>query len=165
MIYGISNNAQFFPLVWAVLLGVFCGVLWDLLRFFRRLFPIGRVGLFVEDLLFFTVWSLLTFLLCYVTNFGIVRAYILFAQPLGFFLWYCLPGKLTLRFADWFAAQYRRYIVCPAIRFFCSFYRFFFYVRKNFAAKREKYRKKPEKSKKNILKLQKKACKQKRHNV
>jgi hypothetical protein len=165
MIYGISNNAQFLPLAWAILLGVVCGVLWDVLRFFRRLFPIGQLGLFAEDILFFAVWGLLTFLLCYVTNFGVVRAYILFAQPFGFVLWYCLPGKLTFRLADWWAEKFRHLVIYPSIRFFCFVYRIFFRVRKKFAAKREKFRKKPKKSKKNILKLQKKACKQKRHPV
>lgn len=165
MIYGLENNAQFVPLVWAILLGVVCGVGWDILRFFRRVVPSGRIRLFVEDVLFFTVWALLIFLLCYVTNFGIVRAYILLAQLFGFLLWYCLPGRLTLRFADWFVVECQRFIICPALRFICFLYRLFVRVKNAFVCKKEKCRKKSKKSKKNILKLQKKTCKQIEINV
>ena len=165
MIYGVANNAQFEPLVRSVMLGVGCGILWDVLRFFRRLLPPGRIRLFAEDVLFFVVWSLLTFLLCYVYNFGIVRAYILLAQPFGFFLWYCLPGKVTYRFADWLFLKWQRWIIRPLCSLFCFFYRLFVRADKRFACNLHKRVKKPKKSKKNIPKLQKKACKEKKTNV
>lgn len=152
MIYGVSNNAQFEPLAWSVLLGLVCGVLWDFLRFFRRIVLPGRVRLFIEDVLFFTVWSLLTFLLCYVYNFGIVRAYILLAQPFGFFLWYCLPGKLTCRIADWLVLQWQRFVVRPFLSVFCTFLRFFSRLQKKPFHKKRKIKKK---NKKNITELKK----------
>ena len=161
MIYGITNNAQFVPLVWSVLLGVVSGVLWDILRFFRRLLPCGKVCLFFEDVLFFTVWSFLTFMLCYVTNFGIIRAYILLAQPFGFFLWYCLPGKLTFRIADGVSALLRRIVFYPYFRLCCAFCRFSFFVKRTRNKEiREKHNKNLNNNKKNIPKLQKKTCKQ-----
>ena len=159
MIYGIPNNAQFEPLVRSVLLGLVCGVLWDFLRFFRRLHPPGRIRLFIEDILFFTMWSLLTFLLCYVYNFGIVRAYILLAQPFGFLLWYCLPGRLTYRLADWLLAMWQRFVVRPCCRLLCLFYRLYFRRKNRAAVLKSKKVKKSKKSRKNISKLQKKACK------
>ncbi|MBE6813422.1 MAG: hypothetical protein E7523_11165 [Ruminococcaceae bacterium] len=165
MIYGIANHAQFEPLVRAILLGVVCGILWDVLRFFRRLIPAGRVRLFAEDTLFFLVWSLLTFLLCYVYNFGIVRAYILLAQPFGFLLWYCLPGRLTFRVADWLIGKWQRFVVRPLLVVFCFFFRLFIRIKKHFSRKRQKEKKKIKKSKKNIPELKKKTCKQIKTNV
>lgn len=159
MIYGMPNNAQFEPLAWSVLLGLVCGVLWDILRFFRRLHPPGRIRLFAEDVLFFTVWSLLTFLLCYVYNFGIVRAYILLAQPFGFLLWYCLPGRLTYRIADRLYLQWQRFFARPFFAAFCFCLRVFARLKKRIRKNPQKRVKKSKKIKKNILKLQKKTCK------
>ncbi len=159
MIYGIPNNAQFEPLAWAVLLGLVSGVLWDVLRFFRHLHPPGRIRLFAEDVIFFCVWSLLTFLLCYVYNFGIIRAYILLAQPFGFFLWYCFPGRLTFRLADWLQRQWCRFFVRPLLAAFCLGYRIFVRMKNKLPRKQKKSMKKSKKSKKNIPKMQKKTCK------
>ena len=99
MIYGLANSAQFRPLLWAVLLGAASGVVWDVLRFFRFLIPPGRVRVFAEDVFFFLWWAVFTFLLCYATNYGIIRSYILLAQPFGFFTWYLLPGRLVKKVA------------------------------------------------------------------
>ncbi|MBR3954284.1 MAG: spore cortex biosynthesis protein YabQ [Clostridia bacterium] len=165
MIYGVANTAQFEPLVRAVLLGIVCGIGWDILRFFRRLIPAGRVRLFAEDVLFFAVWSLLTFLLCYVYNFGIVRAYILLAQPFGFFLWYCLPGRLTYRFADWLILQWQRFVVRPLCLVFCFIFRLFVRTRKHFLRPHQNRVKKSKKCKKIFRNCKKKTCKHIKTNV
>lgn len=159
MIYGLSNSAQFEPLLWAAMQGLLLGLLWDVLRFFRRIFPPGKGRLFAEDVLFFLMWSVFTFVLCYVTNYGQIRTYIIFAQLFGFFAWYCLPGRLTARFADLVLRYIRKCVIVPYL-FMCS--RLSSLFEKLFRKKPKKIQKKgknKEKQEKNIAKLQKKTCK------
>ena len=165
MIYGIANNAQFAPLVWSVLLGLCSAIAWDVLRFFRVLFPPGSIRLFFEDVFFFAIWSIFTFLLCYAVNYGQVRSYVLLAQPFGFFAWYCFPGQCTPRLAEWLRRLFCRHILLPLFHVYCKICALDA-KRKNTAdAKKTKKRKIEKKCRKNVLKIQKKTCKQKKDTV
>lgn len=165
MIYGLANLTQFTPLLHSLLLGVCSGIVWDVFRFVRRIKPPGRIALFLEDVLFFVIWSLMTFLLCYIYNFGIIRAYILLAQPFGFLLWYCLPGKITFFLADHFAAFFVHRVIRPFCAVFCRMYRIFYRGAQGLSRKRQKNEKKMKKNNKNIPKLKKKTCKKNNLNV
>ncbi len=159
MIYGLPNSAQFAPLAGAVAIGLFCGLLWDILRVFRKLRVPGRVRLFIEDVSFCLIAALLFFSVCCLFNYGKVRGYILLAQVLGFSVWYLLPGRLADRTASAIQKLLRTFVLRPIVRI----YRLYFALRKCITSKRKqrvrKMKKKQKKSKKNYFKSAKNTCK------
>ena len=165
MVYGVPAQAQFTPLLWAVGLGFLSGLLWDVFRVLRIWFPPGRIRLFAEDVLFFLVWALLTFLLCYAVNFGQIRAYILLAQPFGFFTWYCMLGKVTKWLAEKSFVGFTKYFSVPIFKLYCRFRRFHYRLQIKKAENKKNDNKKQKKSRKNRLKMKKKTCKQTKNLV
>ncbi len=159
MIYGLPNRAQFPPLIAAIVLGLLCGMLWDVLRIFRKLQVPSRTRLFFEDVLFFLICSLLSFAVCFAFNYGNVRGYILLAQVFGFFVWYCLPGRLADRTANALQKILRTLFLRPII----FVWRVFYTLRRRMHEKRipkvKKTKKKEKKSKKNYYNSAKKTCK------
>ena len=78
----------------ACLLGIPAGILFDLNRLFRRIFPHHhRLTVAIED----TLWmlSVATLLLCYASGFakGVFRVYYAVGCLLGFILYECTLGR------------------------------------------------------------------------
>ncbi len=57
-----------------------------------RLFGLrGRVSVFIEDILFFLIAGLFSFIFLLYKNFGVPRAYIFCGETIGFLLWFAFP--------------------------------------------------------------------------
>ncbi len=80
----------------AVLLALPAGVLFDLLRLFRRLIPHHPLAVALEDVLWLLTVSLL--LLLYATAFakGVFRVYYAAGCLLGFVIYLCTIGRVTV---------------------------------------------------------------------
>lgn len=77
----------------ALLLGVRLKVCYDILRVFRKIIPHHIVFISLEDLIFFTYAGLASFGIIYVTNDGVVRAFIIEFICLGACIYNLILGK------------------------------------------------------------------------
>ena len=91
--YGISNSYQYVCLLKGVGVGFFLGILFIVFKLVRIKFRSIPV-VFVQDVIFFLLSSLISFLFMFDLNFGAVRAYVLLAECVGFFLNYFTFGRL-----------------------------------------------------------------------
>ena len=89
--------------------GILFGVVYDILRFFRLIFP-GKRAVFVLDLLFFFIISPVMFLLLLSYNNGQVRAFYFTVAFFGFIIYILTIYRLTGVFERGIAAFIRKII-------------------------------------------------------
>jgi len=92
---SVSQQAAVFLL--AVAFGFVLGALYDIFRIIRIAVKCGTVSVFLQDLLFFTICALLTFLYIFYTNSGDVRFFIILGEFFGAILYICSVGALVMR--------------------------------------------------------------------
>ena len=83
-------------LIFAVLLGIPLGVVFDVLRTLRLLLPHGKLAAALEDVAFLLLWA--GALLCFSTVLarGEFRGYYVMGSVLGFLLYRCTLGCVTV---------------------------------------------------------------------
>ena len=82
--WEISNNAQFYSFCIANLFGVIYCLFYDVFRALRKTSVFGAVAIFFQDIIYFLVISILTFMLMLSFTDGEIRVYILVGILLGF---------------------------------------------------------------------------------
>lgn len=92
----ISVAVQSMSFLYAFLFGAVTGLLYDIFRILRIAFPIGKVAVFIEDVLYLLSAGLLTFVYLLKFNSGEIRSYILLGTLLGFIVYYFTVGKLII---------------------------------------------------------------------
>ncbi len=73
-----------------VLWGIYLLVFYDVFRIIRRIFPRGAILVGIEDLLYWTVSSVLIFRMMYQQNNGIIRGFAILGMFLGMLLYHNL---------------------------------------------------------------------------
>ncbi len=95
MIVDIGSQVNFF--LTSILLGILCGIYFDIFRILRKSIKHSRFYINLEDFLF---WVVTTFIFYYVflhKNNGDIRGYILFGFGIGFILEILLISKLFIK--------------------------------------------------------------------
>ena len=80
----IKNNQQLFSFLVAIISGVCFCLLYDLFRAYRRVLKSKSISVIFQDVLFWTIVAVITFLLMLALCCGEIRAFICFGQLLGF---------------------------------------------------------------------------------
>ena len=70
----------------AIVMGVILCLFYDLLRIFRLAVPPGKILAFFEDVLWFFIAAVVTYLVCLAKCNGEVRSYVLIGEGVGFLL-------------------------------------------------------------------------------
>ena len=96
---GITIAGQTWTFLGGVLLGAALGVCYDLFRVARLAIPHSGALVAVEDLLFFCICAAATFLYLLGTAYGEVRLFVLVGEGVGFSLYHCTLGAVTIRVA------------------------------------------------------------------
>ena len=76
-------------------LGVVFGALWDVFRILRLGMPLGRVFVFLQDIIYFAIICLLTLIFFYFFTFGGFRLFVLLGEFLGFLVYYFTIGRVV----------------------------------------------------------------------
>ena len=97
MTAAISDQTQTF--LFSCLLGVSFGLLYDLFRITRLAFKLPRWIILLEDLIFFGLCAVFTFLFLLETGDGRLRWYVLAGELLGAILYWATVGALVMRAA------------------------------------------------------------------
>lgn len=94
--WEISLADQTLTFLLSLLGGAVLCLLYDLFRIFRLSRSTSRVGLFVEDVLYFVLCGFLTFCFFIVRCSGEIRGYVLLGELLGFVVCRCTLSALLL---------------------------------------------------------------------
>lgn len=78
----------------SLLFGAILGAFYDLFRIIRIFFKCRFWDVFIQDVIYFFISAVLTFLFILFINFGEIRFYILAAEIIGWILYYTTVGNL-----------------------------------------------------------------------
>lgn len=100
MVYlsGVAQQTQLF--LYAFGFGFVLGVLYDVFRIIRLILSGGKSAVFVADILYLAVCTLLTFYFALVLNSGVLRGYILAGEILGWLVYYFSLGVIVVRISN-----------------------------------------------------------------
>lgn len=86
---------QVYTFLYSIIFGIFLGLLYDIFRIVRLLASWKNISIFFQDILYFFISGIFTFIfiLCY--NQGIIRFYIFIAIFLGWTLYHFTIGKIV----------------------------------------------------------------------
>ncbi len=95
--WEIHNNLQISGFLYSCVLGIIYSVVYDLFRTIRIIKPHSNFMVFFEDIIYFLLISITTFIfLLSITN-GEIRSYILFGIALGFILFNKLVSRYFIK--------------------------------------------------------------------
>lgn len=97
--FTVSTQVQAFLLSMAI--GTVIGVLYDVFRIFRLSFTDNKVVVVIQDILFWSVSAVLSFLFVFVINNGEFRAFLAFGEILGFIVYYFTLGAMVFKISGW----------------------------------------------------------------
>ncbi|MDR1564135.1 MAG: spore cortex biosynthesis protein YabQ [Oscillospiraceae bacterium] len=92
----------------ALLLGAGIGVLYDFFRLLRIILPAKIVLVFIQDVIFWVITAVATFLFMLVQNGGVIRGYLLIAELAGALIYYFTLGALFIGVSRWIAEKIRK---------------------------------------------------------
>ena len=93
MMYGISHSFYLFVFLKCVGIGFMIGGIYLVFMILRRVFSFGKMLILIQDLIFFVIAAIITFLCMFYINAGVMRFYLFAGEGIGFGLFYLLPGK------------------------------------------------------------------------
>lgn len=102
----IADQTRLFLL--ALGLGFLLGVLYDLFRVVRMAFTMRRVGVFIQDVLFFLTCAAVTFIFLLAVNQGEIRGFVIAGEGLGFLIYYFSFGLLAMRVSSFLVHTIRK---------------------------------------------------------
>lgn len=92
--------AEFNTFCYAIMLGAFCGIIYDIIRIFRRIIKKKIAVTAVEDIIYWLVVSVLMFMLMYRENGGMVRGYAIISIAAGMILYEISIGKFFVKYVS-----------------------------------------------------------------
>ena len=92
--------AEFNTFCYAIMLGAFCGIIYDIIRIFRRIIKKKIAVTDVEDIIYWLVVSVLMFMLMYRENGGMVRGYAIISMAAGMILYEISIGKFFVKYVS-----------------------------------------------------------------
>lgn len=94
--------AEFNTFCYAIMLGAFCGVIYDIIRIFRRIIKKKIAVTAAEDIIYWLAVSVLMFMLMYRENGGMVRGYAIIGMAAGMILYEISIGKFFVKYVSKF---------------------------------------------------------------
>ena len=95
----ISLQSQIFIFVYSLIFGAILGIIFDLFRIADIILKISFNRIFFEDVLYFAVIGVLSFLFMLVVNKGEFRIFIIFGELIGFCLYHFTLGRIVINFS------------------------------------------------------------------
>lgn len=95
---------------YACLLGVGLGFLYDIFRIFRMMINHHYIGIFIQDVIYFAVSGVVTFLFVLTINKGETRFYILAGEGIGWIGYHLTVGEIIYRSSEKIVAYFNKRI-------------------------------------------------------
>lgn len=84
----------------ACVLGLFLGVIYDLFRIYRIFVKSKPLNVFIQDILYFTIITIITFMFLLVYNDGRLRMFILIGELMGSVIYFFSISIIVLKFSN-----------------------------------------------------------------
>ena len=97
----VSINEQLLLFLTCVQTGVIMGMLYDLIRIFRKIIPHPNWLVQIEDLLYWVICGCFAFIMVYWENYGQIRGFVFIGIIIGGTLYFCTISLLFMRIATW----------------------------------------------------------------
>ena len=95
--WEINNNTQLYSFFISFLFGIGYCIFYDIFRSLRKIKKHSAVVVFFEDIIYFSIIGIITFLLQLAFSAGEIRLYLLFGIFLGFIVWNFTVSKFLIR--------------------------------------------------------------------
>ena len=109
--FEITTQGQTLLFVRGLLFGACMAALYDVLRIYRQAFGAKTLSLFIQDILFFSICGLASFIFMLVFNNGQVRIFIIAAQLIGAIIYRYSIGVLIMLLAGWIINLLRKFFL------------------------------------------------------
>lgn len=96
--WEISNTAQITAFLYSVLLGMIFCLFYDLLRSFRFAVKLTDFSVFLYDIFYFSVISVITFVFLLAVTNGELRGFVFLGILFGFLLFYFTVSRFLLKY-------------------------------------------------------------------
>lgn len=116
--WEISNRSQISSFLYAIILGVIFALLYDIFRAFRLAKSSGTINVFFQDIIYFVIISILTFIFLLSTTKGEIRAYIILGTLLGFFISKLTLSKYFVSFLNFIFKTFSKVLYTLSLRFY-----------------------------------------------
>ena len=85
---------------YACILGIIMGIIYDVFRIIRLLVSWKDWQVFIQDIVYFFIVGISTFLFALAYNKGDVRAYLIVGEIIGWIIYYITIGEIVYRFSE-----------------------------------------------------------------
>jgi len=92
-------NYQVCVFFYSILLGFFLGIFYDMFRLFRVLINVRNIWIFCQDIIYFILSSLITFVFILIFNNGEFRFYVILGESIGWIIYYVSLGECVYKIA------------------------------------------------------------------
>lgn len=141
---GITVAEQTKNFLFSCGFGFLLGILYDFFRILRIAFFRKKISVFIQDIIFWALSAMLTFIFILSLNHGEIRGYILFGELLGFVIYFFSFGPLVVRSGKAVIELLKRFLKIVFRIIFAPF-RFIFKLLRVFLVKMAKIMKKIQK--------------------
>lgn len=97
---GINIAGQTISFFQACLLGAVLGILYDVFRILRVAFPAGKGAVFVQDIIFWFLCSVVTFLFLLSSVDGVIRMFLIIGEIIGGVLYHMTIGVVVMKISE-----------------------------------------------------------------
>ena len=102
---GKLLEIQFLTFGYSCLLGVILGIIYDIFRILRMIINSKSITMFVQDVIYFVISGIITFVFVLEFNSGESRFYILAGEAVGWILYHITVGESVYR-CSWRISQW-----------------------------------------------------------
>ena len=95
MEYVIENQTMTFLM--SVVLGAALSAFYDVFRILRIAFRTPKWVVVIQDIIYFIICAVITFMFLLNNNYGMVRAFVIIGEILGWIIYYLTLGNLVIR--------------------------------------------------------------------
>lgn len=95
--WEIDNSFQFISFIVSCIFGIVYCLGYDVIRAFRKAFSSNDGIVFLQDIIYFFIISVVTFMLMCALSNGEIRAYVIMGILLGFLLCFFTASKINLK--------------------------------------------------------------------
>lgn len=131
---SVSNQSVIF--LQSCLLGGIIGVLYDIFRILRLAFKTNKYIILVQDLIFFIIAAIITFVFLLINGDGQIRIFIIIGEILGFTIYFLTLGVVVIKSSKFIINIIKsilmfiyKLLIRPFVKIFCfifSKFRFIF---------------------------------------
>lgn len=94
-------STQTLLFITCILIGVIMGMLYDLIRIFRKIIPHSNWIVQIEDTIYWIICALIGFAILYMHNYGQIRFFVFIGIILGSIFYLCTFSIIFMKFATW----------------------------------------------------------------